>query len=722
MPFSFLHPLLFALGAACVAIPIVIHLLKRRRRVIPWGAMRFLEEAYRKRRRIITLEQLVLLTLRCLLVLLIALGVGSIVMGRAGTQRLPKTLVIVLDDSIASARSVDDAPVLRRHARGALQRLDALDPSMGDRAVLISASAPARGVVLPASDDLGEVRALIESASPSDAGLDLRGVLDLIAQIDTEPDRPTRTEVHFASDARALERGVALVGEDPARVDADELTLPEPDTSAATNVGVALAQPTRALVVRDALPLPEALRVELVRSGAVDATTQTALRVLDDTGVERGRAQIEWRVGERERALNIAIDTRAIEPTAATSVLLRVELSEDDNPRDNRALVALATRGSLRVAVLDRPRGATPSAQREITPSRWVRAALAPRSGLGVQISSVDASQAEARLTAAVDAVFVLAPGALSERAWERLARLRDQGVMIVVTPDAADPSLAWFDGVRTLSPATFEPLVQREQHDPPLTLGRELPETSLLAGIASEWDELAGAVTVDESLGFSGAFTPVASLSGGAPLGVQMIPRDASGVLVVLAVPFDLGWSNLTARPLFVALVQELVRQGVGEGESRPAVVAGMPLDAPDWAEGERSIDLGEGDTPDDPRRHAGAIAYRDAQGQTRAVQVVLPDALGANADTPDREALPGQLAPFIEAQRVRWIGGSGETDDAIAPGEGTRTESSRLALWMLTLALFVAVLEFLLARLFTQRLIASERAMGAEGRGARA
>ena len=87
MPFSFLHPLLFAIGAACVSIPIIIHLLKRRRRVVSWGAMRFLEEAYRKRRRIITLEQLVLLSLRCLLILFIALGVGSIVLGRgAGTR------------------------------------------------------------------------------------------------------------------------------------------------------------------------------------------------------------------------------------------------------------------------------------------------------------------------------------------------------------------------------------------------------------------------------------------------------------------------------------------------------------------------------------------------------------------------------------------------------------------------------------------------------------
>ena len=80
---TFLNPILFSVGAACVALPIVIHiLLRRRRRPIPWAAMRFLLDAYRKQRRKINLEQVLLLAARCLLVALLALAVGKPVLHR----------------------------------------------------------------------------------------------------------------------------------------------------------------------------------------------------------------------------------------------------------------------------------------------------------------------------------------------------------------------------------------------------------------------------------------------------------------------------------------------------------------------------------------------------------------------------------------------------------------------------------------------------------------
>ena len=55
---TFLHLQLAIVGFACIAIPIIIHLLMRRRRKpIMWGAMRFLMEAYRKQRRRLCVRQ-----------------------------------------------------------------------------------------------------------------------------------------------------------------------------------------------------------------------------------------------------------------------------------------------------------------------------------------------------------------------------------------------------------------------------------------------------------------------------------------------------------------------------------------------------------------------------------------------------------------------------------------------------------------------------------------
>lgn len=75
---SFLNPILAAVGLACVALPILIHILMRRRRKpVTWGAMRFLEQAYKRQRKRIRFEQWLLLASRCLLVAALALALGG---------------------------------------------------------------------------------------------------------------------------------------------------------------------------------------------------------------------------------------------------------------------------------------------------------------------------------------------------------------------------------------------------------------------------------------------------------------------------------------------------------------------------------------------------------------------------------------------------------------------------------------------------------------------
>jgi hypothetical protein len=64
-------------GLAAVAVPILVHLLHRRRASRrKWGAMRFLLEALAARRRRIRLEEMILLALRCFLVALVVLAMA----------------------------------------------------------------------------------------------------------------------------------------------------------------------------------------------------------------------------------------------------------------------------------------------------------------------------------------------------------------------------------------------------------------------------------------------------------------------------------------------------------------------------------------------------------------------------------------------------------------------------------------------------------------------
>ena len=80
-------------AAALIALPIIIHLLNRRRfKTVTWAAMDFLMRAMRKNRRRLEFEQWILLAMRCLLVFLLRLvlarpmGCEKIVAGRANRR------------------------------------------------------------------------------------------------------------------------------------------------------------------------------------------------------------------------------------------------------------------------------------------------------------------------------------------------------------------------------------------------------------------------------------------------------------------------------------------------------------------------------------------------------------------------------------------------------------------------------------------------------------
>src|SRR5687768_3510525 len=76
MNFSAWH--FFWAGLACAAVPIIIHLLNRRRfKVVQWAAMDFLRQALQRNRRIMQLRDLLLLALRTAAVLLFGMALAQ---------------------------------------------------------------------------------------------------------------------------------------------------------------------------------------------------------------------------------------------------------------------------------------------------------------------------------------------------------------------------------------------------------------------------------------------------------------------------------------------------------------------------------------------------------------------------------------------------------------------------------------------------------------------
>src|SRR5438045_9100998 len=74
---AFITPAFFAAGLLLASVPIIIHILNRRRfKTVNWAAMEFLLRALKRNRRRLRFEQWLLLAVRCLVLTFLGLARG----------------------------------------------------------------------------------------------------------------------------------------------------------------------------------------------------------------------------------------------------------------------------------------------------------------------------------------------------------------------------------------------------------------------------------------------------------------------------------------------------------------------------------------------------------------------------------------------------------------------------------------------------------------------
>ena len=132
---------IFLLGLPLAALPVIIHLLHRRRQaVIPWGAMRFMVEAMSLRRRIRRIEDLLLMLLRAVLIaaFIFALARPKLAGGWLGDSG-PRDVVIVLDVSMSTSQNANGDTVFEQQRRQADRLIDNLAEHDVVRVMLASA-------------------------------------------------------------------------------------------------------------------------------------------------------------------------------------------------------------------------------------------------------------------------------------------------------------------------------------------------------------------------------------------------------------------------------------------------------------------------------------------------------------------------------------------------------------------------------------------------------
>jgi Aerotolerance regulator N-terminal len=186
---QFINPLL-ALGTLLFAVPLIIHLLNRQRfRRRQWAAMEFLLRAFRKQRRRLRMENLILLLLRCLIPICLALAVARPYFPAGGPSLLPTAgtthHVLVFDESYSTALEPQGAESPhRRGRRMATRLLEQLTQRSGQHKVTV-VQAGIR-VKIPVREDsrLERVRArMSQLPGPQDSASSLLPALAQVAEM-----------------------------------------------------------------------------------------------------------------------------------------------------------------------------------------------------------------------------------------------------------------------------------------------------------------------------------------------------------------------------------------------------------------------------------------------------------------------------------------------------------------------------------------------------------
>jgi len=677
------------------------------------------------------------------------------------------TLAIVIDDSIAAgAPDGDGTTALDRHRAMAVELLESLRTDRGDRAILVPLSGPlATEADLPETSaltptsDLSTISQFLEDLAPTSAAADTAGAMalvgDRLAAAARDETDGGRWVVAVLADgvAGVFPEASAAPGtttENGGRGPRVSVLLSDPmlsSTGPRGDVGIAALTPVRPVLVvgqGEAVAVSAPARVRIGRSGAgldTEATVGVRLRFVDDGGPGPwSTAAARLRPGER--TASVVLDAQVVGRPRGLAYL-EAEIEQRDAqggvPGNDSVVAAVTLRRQLSIAIIDavdtmssRTGGLDPD-----NPAAWLRVALAPEA-MGeddpladIAAVTLDPSVVDTPRLARVDAAFVLAPSKMRAGGWQALASFARSGGLVVVFPDPASSLAPWADRFTEALgvPWTIGP--EALDHDLPLGITRATgdDQLGLLRLIEGELESLLRPVTVSKSLPLtteSGSESrSLLTMVNGAPAALVSRPGSTSGdgLVIVFAVPLATSWTDLPARPVVVPLVQELARSGVGlaigsrfsnAGARPPAPNAAVQL-RPGWnmAAGSSIAPVGIGDEGRSlrPLRRAGPWLALDGAGRPVGVVAVAPDHRGAARETTARERMRESVSNALgieltDDESLVWLDRpGGATDGTTAPAQAMARTEPNLALGaiLLGVALALAMLEVVLARLFS-------------------
>ena len=525
---SFLTPL-YLFGAALIALPVILHLLRRDvAPPVPFTAVSLLRKSPVDRSRRHRLRDLILLAARICALLLLAASFARPY--HAAAPATTRTTIVAIDRSFSMG-----AP--SRFERARILARQAIDQAGGDRVGVIAFDDRADLVARPGP--AGQARAALADITPGFGGTRYAAAFDKATELLADEDHARLVVVTDLQRSGFDESGAVL----PERIELSVL-----DAGAqATNLSVSNATIDRRRVTAT------------VRNYGGTPRTADVRATIDDRQAPARQVTIP-----ANDALDVTFDAAA----DATRATLSVD-DADGYAADNDRFAITESRTLPRVLIV----GGGPGAASGFYLTRALQADA--EEGADFDVRSVTGS-AFAAMTAdqlhEQSVVALLSTHGIDRRAGEplRMFLKRGGGLFVAVAPDV---DAAVLSALLEWQP----PLLPRDIRAPGM-----LAATDLRHPVFRPFDAVAanfGQVLVERAwhIDAGSAWRVVARFTDGAPALVERIGPDARILLFTSDV--DRRWNDFPLHPAFVPFAQEVVRY---LGAHPPAVSAYLVGDVP--------------------------------------------------------------------------------------------------------------------------------------------
>ncbi|RMF37832.1 MAG: hypothetical protein D6753_16925 [Planctomycetota bacterium] len=572
---------MLAWGAAA-AIPLVLHLLNRRRfDVVHWAAMHLLLRVLQKESRRVRLEQLLLLLTRVAILVLLALALARPFWNTAGQPvveagRPPVVWVLGIDASYSMGRKSTDGRSLMAMAKAQAEQI-VQEAREGDAFVLLEIAAPCRPRIAEPTFDRGLTAAELGRLQTLDTGADMLGCAALIEQVIDDVLQTT----HLPQDVRVVL--FSDMGEDTWQPVMNEQAEIWQRMSRRAEIVIRALKPSAEpnLAVTDMQP--DALR------SLVGTPIGVQVVVENLSGQARSNLPVQLLLEDK----TVASESVDLEPYGAASVgfsirlpteglaVLACEIPDDALTADNERFLTVEAVGSTRILILEERPGSGKLLEIALQPTPqaengWSVRTMTPLDAIGQDLAQWN--------------VVVLDDGVeVTPELFDALVHFVENGGGVVCMFGPRSDPQAWQDlaggaatewlGFRLVEPSPqgdwrVDPL---EYRSPVVAPFAGFPAAGLLTTpIFRFWKiEPTAPQVLEIDAGLQGDAPWIVHRRSGHGMVVSWLSAPEAG-----SVQQGVAWNAIAAWPSFVPLLQQSVRMVLDAGQAALNRTVGESLD----------------------------------------------------------------------------------------------------------------------------------------------